>query len=252
MKEREIYANLRCIPPVMIRIDGRKFKNTLNSLKFEKPYDKIFASTMADAIELFFKKGGLNPTLAYFFSDEISFLFTEVPFNGRIEKLNSIIPSYLSSTLSILLKLKNPISLDSRVIPINKDLIMKYLSWRQDEAWRNCVNSYGYYTLLSNGYNKMDAVKFLKGKKEEDLHELLFEYGINMNDVPTWQRRGIMIYRKPYELLKNGNQKFFVYDKKINKKISSTRKTVVQDWEIPTFKSNEGDMLLNKLLKYEI
>lgn len=56
MKNREIYAEMRCIPPVVLRADGRNFKNTLSGLGFEKPYDIIFARAMADTAELFIKK----------------------------------------------------------------------------------------------------------------------------------------------------------------------------------------------------
>ncbi|MDI9394056.1 MAG: tRNA(His) guanylyltransferase Thg1 family protein [Euryarchaeota archaeon] len=56
MKNREIYAEMRCIPPVVLRADGRSFRNTLSGQCFEKPYDKIFARAMADTAEFFIKK----------------------------------------------------------------------------------------------------------------------------------------------------------------------------------------------------
>ena len=40
-----------------------------------------------------------------------------------------------------------PISFDSRVIPISREDIPNYFRWRQDEAWRNCVNAYGIWAL---------------------------------------------------------------------------------------------------------
>lgn len=54
MKRREIYSDLRCIPPVVVRIDGRNFKNALSRIGFEKPYDKRFTSAIVEAIEAFF------------------------------------------------------------------------------------------------------------------------------------------------------------------------------------------------------
>ncbi|MFQ6071586.1 MAG: tRNA(His) guanylyltransferase Thg1 family protein, partial [Methanosarcinales archaeon] len=135
MKNREIYSELRVIPPIVVRIDGRNFKNTLQRLQFKKPYSIKFAKAMADSIELFFRDSGLNPILGYTFSDEINLLFFELPFKGRVEKLDSIIPSFFSSALTILLTsyLKIPsigagavLSFDARVILLNKDNIIEY------------------------------------------------------------------------------------------------------------------------------
>lgn len=58
MKSREIYAEMRCIPPVVVRADGRNFKNTLSGLGFKRPYDQTFARAMADTAELFIKQSG--------------------------------------------------------------------------------------------------------------------------------------------------------------------------------------------------
>ncbi|WP_263641269.1 tRNA(His) guanylyltransferase Thg1 family protein [Methanobrevibacter arboriphilus] len=95
-----------------------------------------------------------SPLFIYTFSDEINILLSEIPFSGRIEKLNSVFPSLASSSLALNLnKYFKPthsiiISFDSRIIPIaNKDDIVKYFKWRQDESWRNCINSYGYWVL---------------------------------------------------------------------------------------------------------
>ncbi|MBW6470343.1 MAG: tRNA 5'-guanylyltransferase [Methanosarcinaceae archaeon] len=237
MKRREIYANLRCAPPVIIRVDGRNFKNTLSRFNFEKPYDKRFASAMADSVELFFKKSGMSPVFAYTFSDEINFLFTDTAFNERVEKLDSIIPSYISSALTILLGLDEPISFDSRIVPLNNDQIIEYLIWRQREAWRNCVSSYGYYTLRSEGLNESEAASQMKGKNVSSVHELLFERGINLAKTHAWHRRGIVIHKEEYEI--SG------FNPMENVETESIRTKVVQKWDVPIFNSDEGNAFLN-------
>ncbi len=237
MKRREIYADLRCAPPVIIRVDGRNFKNTLSRLNFEKPYDKRFASAMADAVELFFKKSGMSPVIAYTFSDEINFLFSDTSFNERVEKLDSIIPSYISSALTMQLDPDEPISFDSRIVPLNSDQIIEYLVWRQREAWRNCISSYGYYTLRSEGLSEVEAAAQMKGKKAASVHELLFERGINLTKTPAWQRRGIVIHKEEYEI--SG------FNPMENVETGSMRTRVVQNWDIPIFNSDEGNTFLN-------
>ncbi|MCS3923543.1 tRNA(His) guanylyltransferase Thg1 family protein [Methanosalsum natronophilum] len=232
MKENEIYADIRSLPPVIIRIDGRNFKKTLEKLDFEKPYDFRLTKGFADSIESFFKKSGLNPILSYTFSDEVSFLFLNLEFDGRIEKLDSIVPSYFSSSLSIELGLSEPISFDSRVIPVEKDKIVDYFIWRQREAWRNYINSYGHYTLIKKGMSPKDAFNLLKNKDSSYIHELMFEDGINLAKLPSWQRKGIVVYKHRY--LVEG------YNPKDNIKSITQRQKIVQKWDIPEFSSPQG------------
>src|SRR5659263_720490 len=165
MKEREIYSHLKVFPPFAVRIDGRGFRRALDSLGILKPYDERFAHAMADSIELFFKESGLNPLFAFTFSDEVSLFFHEMPYNNRVEKIDSIIPAFVSSALTIRLRLEKPVSFDSRIVLLGKEDIYKYLLWRQAETWRNHVSSYGYYTLLKSGMSENETAMSLKNMK---------------------------------------------------------------------------------------
>ena len=200
MKERDIYADLRCLSPLIVRVDGRSFKSSLSRLDCEKPYDERFAHALVDSAELFFKKSGISATLAYTFSDEISILFHTLPFDGRVEKLNSVVSSYISSAFSIKMGLDEPVAFDSRIVPLSDDLVVPYMEWRQAEAWRNCLSSYGFYTLVSEGLSEKEAASLMQGKRSADIHELLFARGINPAKLPSWQRRCIVIRRCEYEI----------------------------------------------------
>ncbi len=240
MKQREIYSDLRIFPPFAVRIDGRSFRRMLDLLNFKKPYDERFSHAMADSIEVFFRESGLNPLLAFTFSDEISLLYYEIPYNGRVEKINSVIPGFISSALTIRLGLKNPISFDSRIILLGKDDIYKYLLWRQAETWRNHVSSYGYYTLLKTGLSENEAASQLKNMKSSEIHELVFRHGINLAETPVWQRCGILIFKETYE--KKG------YDPVKKTEVKAQRTKIIQEWNTPIFKSGEGQELINRLL----
>jgi tRNA(His) guanylyltransferase len=240
MKNREIYAEMRCIPPVVVRADGRNFKNTLSGLGFKKPYDLTFARAMANTVELFIKESGLSPLFAYTFSDEINFLFMSLPFEGRVEKIDSVVASFLGSALTINLQLEKPVAFDSRIVVLQKEEIPAYFHWRQLEAWRNFVGSWGYYTLRNEGINKTEASKYLKGKKEWEIHEMLFERGINLATLPAWQRRGIVISKEEYQI--SG------FNPVLGEEVKSLRRRVIQNWEIPNFKSEEGMAFLQKLI----
>lgn len=240
MKEREIYSNIGVFPPFAVRIDGRGFKRALGLLELKKPYDERFAHAMADSIELFFKESGLTPLFAFTFSDEVTFFFSEIPYSGRIEKIDSVIPSFISSSLTIHLNVKSPISFDSRVIILGRDDIYRYLLWRQAETWRNHVSSYGYYTLLKSGLTENEAASRLKNMKASEVHELVFRHGINLAETPAWQRCGILIYRETYE--KTG------YDPIKKTEVVTQRKKIVQEWNTPIFKTREGQELVAKLI----
>ena len=60
-----------------------------------------------------------------------------------------------------------------------------------------------------------------------DIHELLFENGINLNDVETYKKRGIAVYRK--------NKKVVGFNKKENVNQTSYRSYVFTDWNLPKF-----------------
>ncbi len=240
MKNREIYAEMRCISPVIVRADGRNFKNTLLNLDIKKPYDERFARAMADTAELFIKKSGISPLFAYIFSDEVNLLFLDLPFGGRVEKIDSVTASYLGSAFTLSLGLEEPLAFDARVVALQKEEIQEYLHWRQLEAWHNCVFSYGYYALRKEGMGGAKASKFLRRKRERDIHELLFERGTNLATVPAWQRRGILIYRTDYEI--SG------FNPVLGRETGSLRTKIIQNWDIPKFKSEEGKALLEKLI----
>lgn len=203
MKKYEQFSQLKTIPdmPLIIRIDGRSFSNYTKQLHLKKPFDErlrdIFIKTSIDLIKEF------NARYVYVFSDEINIYLEEIPFNGRVEKINSIICSYITASFMKHLFLnKNqfdvdildlkPVSFDSRIITIKN--IKNYFKWRQDEAWRNCLNSYAQFVLNKNHTSK-ETAQILYKLNKSDIHDLLFEEGINIAHVPTWQKRGVAIYK---------------------------------------------------------
>ena len=239
--DREIYAGIKTNPPLIVRVDGRNFKRVLRENEFKKPYDERFARSMAEAVVIFFEKSGFDPVIAYIFSDEISLLFESVPFKGRIEKLDSVIASSIASALTIILNFKEAIAFDARVIPVCGGTdALEYLAQRQAEAWRNHINAYGYYGLIDKGLSKKEAEKRLMGMKAGEVHEMLFHMGINLNETPKWQRRGILVAKQKYD--KEG------YNPKTAETVTITRYKVVQMWDLPLFTSEEGRKFISEML----
>ncbi len=231
MKEYEVYGDLK-VPinsKIILRLDGRSFHSLAKNLNLKKPYDEDFAKLMVKVSKDLFND--FAPRFIYTFSDEISILLDNIPFNGRIEKINSVMASFAASSFTYNLdkQISKAVAFDSRIIPITNDDIPKYFKWRQDEAWRNCINAYGIYTLKSK-YSDEVANKKIKGLKSSDIHELLFKEGINLNDVDNWQKRGIAIYKQ--------NKEIVGYNKKQGKNQTSYRSFLFADLEIPIFSEN--------------
>jgi tRNA(His) 5'-end guanylyltransferase len=228
MKEYEVYSSLK-VPKnskIIIRLDGRSFHTLARDLELVKPYDENFSRVISEVCNDLFNE--FSPLFAYTFSDEISLLLDNVPFDGRIEKIDSVIASFAASSFVIHYntQFKKPPAFDSRIIPINDSDILHYFKWRQDESWRNCVNSHG-ISYLKSKYSNSQANDKINGMSLSDVHELLFQNGINLNDVETYKKRGIGIYRK--------NKKVVGFNKKENKNQTSYRSYVYTDWELPIF-----------------
>ena len=246
MKDCEIFSNLKvpCGSKIIIRADGRNFSGLSNILKLERPYDELFANLMIDVCSDFFVE--FSPKLIFTFSDEINILLSEIPFNGRVEKLDSVFASFISGSFTKnIIKYLNyfnidssnlkPISFDSRVIPLSDLGVIDYFKNRQNETWRNCLNGYSYWKLRRE-YGKSRAVEILNKKKSSELHEILFERGLNMSEVPQWQRRGIGLYKKEIKI--DG------YNPINKENVTSNRSRIYTNWELPLF-DNE---FFNKIL----
>ena len=228
MKEYEVYSDLR-VPvnsKIIIRLDGRSFHSFAQKMELEKPYDDNFYNVMMEVCKELFEE--FSPLFIYTFSDEINILLDNVPFNGRFEKINSVIASFASSsfTLNYNKEFSKPVAFDSRIIPINNSDIYEYFKWRQDEAWRNCVNGYGIHFLKSK-YSSSQANEKINGLNLSDIHDLLFENGINLNDIDIWKKRGIGVYRK--------NKEVIGFNKKESKEQISYRSFIYVDYNLPIF-----------------
>lgn len=243
MQEREIFSTLYAVPPVIVRLDGRAFHSLTRDLDFKKPFDEKFSSAMCRVCRKILSDSGLEPEFAYTFSDEISLYFENLPFNGRIEKINSVCASYAASALLLELGLNKPLAFDSRVIMIHKDQIREYLSWRQSEAWRNHMNAYCQSALISEGRSGTETARIMKGMKSGDMHEMMFKRGINLAETPTWQRRGTIIHKE--KVLRKG------FNPITNTEVTAVRTVITADKNPPLFSDTEtADEYIRKLLSH--
>lgn len=241
--KHEVFAQLRIPPdtPFFVRLDGWKFRAVCRKIKAEKPFDKKLTKCFITSGKALFKSN-FNPTLIYAASDELNVLFLHaVPFKRRLEKINSLLAGVVSSVFSLnlqkLFNKKAPIAFDSRVILSSPEKILEYLGWRQRNAWRNHNNTYAYWLLRKKGYKKSEAAEKLKGLKSRELHEKLFNFGVNLARTPAWQRRGVLIHKESYQK-RTGKQ-------------PATRWRIKETWNLPLFSSREGENMIQQILQAE-
>jgi tRNA(His) guanylyltransferase len=241
MVQRELYSDLRAIPPIFLRLDGRSFHRLSRQLAFERPFDERFSQAMASVSESLIVESGLQASFAYTFSDEISLYFPLLPFGGRVEKMDSVSAAFAASALTRLLSPPEPIAFDARIVQVGGEASRDYLIQRQQEAWRNHINVYCQQALIEEGMNAAAAARTLKGLSSAGLHEMMFDRGINLAKTPAWQRRGVIVRKTEEE--REG------YNPLSEEKVLTSRTRVIQDRDLPVFTTPEGRVYLDSLLE---
>lgn len=199
MRRNESLSEQYVLPEnfIVVRLDGRGFtKLTKEKLSLEKPFDKKFSEVMLDATKHLFNIG-FKVIYGYTQSDEISLLIhkDDNTFSRKIRKINSVLAGEVSAFFS--LQFQEICVFDCRTITIpNLEMLLDYFCWRQEDSHRNSLSAYCYWTLRKNGFNAKQATEKIETLSMADKNELLFQYGINYNTLPLWQKRGIGIWNK--------------------------------------------------------
>lgn len=237
MKFDELDARMRifetahdlCVLPglwMVARIDGRNFTRlTKEILAFERPFDPRFRDLMIAATE-HLMTCGFRVVYGYTQSDEISLLLDrdEASFGRKERKLNSILAGEASARFSTLAGTIG--AFDCRIVQLpTADLVVDYFRWRSEDAHRNALNAHCYWRLRDEGDAAAAASRRLAGMSVAAKNELLFERGVNFNDLPAWQKRGVGLSWESYA--KAG------VNPVTGETVSATRSRIKQDLELP-------------------
>ncbi len=79
--------------------------------------------------------------------------------------------------------------------------------------------------LRRQGQDVDAATRQLKGMGVADKNELLFQSGINFNNLPAWQKRGVGLYWENY--LKQST------DPRTGNSVTAERRRIKRDMELP-------------------
>ena len=209
MKGYESVPRIRLVPkmPVLIRLDGKAFHTLTRGI--EKPWDERFNLCMkAAAIALCEQVQGCQ--LAYVQSDEIQLLLVDYQsiktqgwFDYEVQKMCSISAAVASVAFREAFRgwfpdrADNATTLfDSRCWNLPREEVVNAFIWRQQDATRNSVSA-----LAQAHFSH----KRLHGKNTSQMQDMLMsEKGINWNDCPVPQKRGVCIVKEIYEAAVGG------------------------------------------------
>src|SRR3954451_6893800 len=219
-----------CVLPGMnmvARLDGRSFTRLTKEVhQFEAPFDARFRDMMLATAEHLMTGCGFNFVYGYTQSDEISLLFAldDNSFQRKLRKLISVLSGEASAKFSLLLGAVAV--LDCRICELpSADLLVDYFRWRNEDAHRNALNAHGYWLLRKEGKPVGEATAALSGLSSAAKNELLFQNGVNFNDLPLWQKRGAGLYWEEYDRPAENPV--------TGEKVVARRRRVCRDLELP-------------------
>ncbi|MBW4623660.1 MAG: hypothetical protein KME17_30405 [Cyanosarcina radialis HA8281-LM2] len=253
MKFEQLDAKLRifetahdlCVLPeifMVARLDGRNFTRLTKEIhNFEAPFDPQFRDYMVATVE-HLMNCGFRIVYGYTQSDEISLLFhrDEESFSRKLRKFNSILAGEASAKLSLLLG--RIAVFDCRISQLpTLNLVVDYFRWRNEDAHRNALNAHCYWMLRKSGDSAVAATEKLDKLSTSDKNEMLYQrLGINFNDLPNWQKRGVGLYWESYQ-----KEAISPIDRE---KVFTTRRRIKVDLELP-MKDDYSEFIKNLILR---
>ncbi|RCJ21981.1 guanylyltransferase [Nostoc minutum NIES-26] len=222
-------AHDHCVLPglyIVARLDGRSFTRLTKEVhKFEAPYDTRLRDFMLATVE-HLMNCGIDIIYGYTQSDEISLLFAqnENTFSRKLRKLNSVLAGEASAKFSLLLGDMG--CFDCRISQLpNIEEVVNYFRWRSEDAYRNALNAHCYWCLRRDGQSATQATSMMNGLSVADKNELLFQHGINFNQLPNWQKRGVGLYWEEYH--KQG------FNPVTGETVPALRRRIRRDFDLP-------------------
>ena len=200
--EADYDRHLMPLCPAIARLDGRAFHSFTKGLDrpFHKPLTELMVETTRYLVETW------NCRIGYTQSDEITLVFmvkelkAELPFGGRIQKLNSILAGDATLCFYDSLRSKNGMSerhkskrpqFDCRLFSVpNETEAANCLIWRELDATRNSISM---AAQANFSHTELQCANCAT------MQDMLHEKGINWNDYPAFFKRGTYIQRRHVE-----------------------------------------------------
>lgn len=185
----------------IIRCDGKAFHSYCRGLK--RPFDDGFMEDM-DAAAAYLCKHIMGAKFAFVQSDEISVLITDFETKGVQAWFDNDMQKMCSVSASMATRAFNEARLrrlgvdgmkwaefDSRVFQVaDRKEVENVFIWRQQDSTRNSISSVA---------QSMYSAKELHGKSSDQKQEMIFQKGLNWNDLAPRYKRGRIVVNETYE-----------------------------------------------------
>ncbi len=181
-KSREI--SLRVEAPFAIRVDGVGFHRLPR--RYERPRDlRIHSSLLVAAYQVVVRYGFFG---AYIVSDEANFIvLSNPPYSGRVEKLLSIVPSIVSSRMSLILG--HQVLFDAKIIKLESlDEVREYILYRARVGFGNFIGSLASMMGLWREHRPVLRKQLVE----------LREKGVDISRISVWKKLGSSIVWDKY------------------------------------------------------
>ena len=202
--------------PCIIRLDGKAFHSWTKG--FQRPYDEIFHKAMNSTLQ-YLCQNIQGCKFGYTQSDEISLLLTDYDtlntdawFDYSVQKMCSIAASMATlhfnqafrtaineatacktldkHTIALLVARDKGAMFDARCFNIPASEVCNAFIWRQEDATRNAIQMLGQTHFSHSELHK---------KNTDMIQEMLWQKGINFNDMPIEFKRGVCCYKRSVE-----------------------------------------------------
>jgi tRNA(His) guanylyltransferase len=196
--------------PLLARLDGRAFHTFCRGLR--RPFDERLSECMHETARALVEE--FHPLVGYTQSDEITLAWNlpandraQYPFDGRFQKLNSVLAGFASSTfaraaLRLLPEKREQVPhFDTRVWQVpSLEEALEVFAWREDDAVKNSVQM---------AAQSVASHRELHGKGRKDQLDILHAAGIRWNDYPPFFKRGVYFHRvaRPRKLTEEERQR---------------------------------------------
>ena len=221
---------------LIVRLDGRDFHILVQEIEVERPFDLRFALSLVKASEVIFQ-GSPEPLFAYAISDEINFVIPAESSPDWSDENVPILTKRFSNAFCEIIKHtpKEDFScFDWEFFQTNQAGVLSYLRERQDWAYENFLKAYAFWFKVNSGQTPAQARSSLGGLGSSNLVDLLDQARIDLDRMPVWQHRGIIIWSRD-----NTN---------LAKEEQNVSPSLDIDLEVPRFETRLGqEYLLNQL-----
>ena len=162
--------------------------------RFERPYDAHLRDKLFHTSRNLMADSGLEIPLIHVGYPEITMLVRRPTLKASDLKvrLSSIASSYLS------LKLNEPTVFQCNITLLpTQSIAANYFEWLSLREEEKAQKAYCKWALTVSGVESKDIMEQLDCMTPEAKLSLLSTHNINLSEVPTWQRHGIVLYREP-------------------------------------------------------